>query len=115
MSVGDGLPYKKRTREAADWERGNTILVAKACNKHRGEGGEISRGEEASSLFVCLFVSLLSSPLLSHTALCFPLFEAAHWRIEESALEFHPLYCKEDLVLLNTSCRLFFFSQACNS
>jgi hypothetical protein len=29
-----------------------------------------------------------------------------HWRIE-SALEFHPLYCKEDLVLLNTSCLLF--------
>ena len=29
-----------------------------------------------------------------------------HWRIEP-ALEFHPLYCKEDLVLLNTSCLLF--------
>jgi hypothetical protein len=59
VSVGDGLPYKKRTREAADWERGNTILVAKACNKHRGEGG---RG----LLFVCLsvcFSSQLSSPL----------------------------------------------------
>jgi len=29
-----------------------------------------------------------------------------HWRIEP-ALEFHPLYCKEDLVLLNTPCLLF--------
>jgi hypothetical protein len=26
----------------------------------------------------------------------------AHWQIE-SALEFHPLYCKEDLVLFTTS------------
>jgi hypothetical protein len=36
--------------------------------------------------------------------------EEGHWVIDESALEFHPLYCKEDLVLLNTSCLLFFFS-----
>jgi hypothetical protein len=51
---------------------------------------------------LCLF--LFSAP---HTARCFPLFDE-QWRIE-SALEFHPLYCKEDLVLLNTSCRLLFF------
>jgi hypothetical protein len=67
----------------------HTILLAKAC-KHRGE----------ESPPLCLF---LFSALLSHTA--FPCLK--HWRIE-SALEFHPLYCKEDLVLLNTSCLLFF-------
>lgn len=45
-------------------------------------------------------MGLALPPLLPLLLRCFS--ARAHWQIE-SALEFHPLYCKEDLVLFSTS------------